>query len=107
MAVTNWITETSVDAATGRTLVTITVAGPQSERYQQSWLSDAAVPAAPSGAGVSSAPGIAQSNPAVATESGIAGPLLAAAVKAKTVAPSATPVRIVKPQAGQSGQGNR
>ncbi len=90
MALTNWITETSIDPSTGGVLVTLTVSGPASEKYQVAWVSDA-----PGIATVGSAPGVQLNHPAVSNEAAIAGPSLLAAVSAKIVSPGLT--RIAKP----------
>lgn len=39
MAVGNYIIDTSVDPATGRTTVSVTAYGPQGQAYQNKWLS--------------------------------------------------------------------
>ncbi len=83
MAVTNWITETSIDPVTGGVLVTITVAGPSSERFQQAWVSAAPSPSPTP----SNSPNAQLSNPAVLSEAALAAPRLLAAVAAKTAPP--------------------
>ncbi len=98
--ITNWTTDTSIDAATGKVLVTITVVDVGGQRYQQEWLSDAPAPlaSAASPAISASSPRVRLNQPAVSTESFIAGPALAATVAARTLAPSK--VRISVPRRG-------
>ncbi len=93
--ITNWTTDTSIDGATGRVLVMITVVDGGGQRFQQEWLSDAPAPVSVS---ASSPPSVRLEHAAVSNEMAIAGPLLARTVVAQAIAPSK--VRISVPRRG-------
>jgi len=84
MAAANWTTETTTDPATGKTTVTVSVAGAQSRRYQTQWVSGAPAAVAPSLAGAVVASNAALRNADVLAESAVAGTALLAQVNAGT-----------------------
>jgi hypothetical protein len=87
---TNYIIDTMVDPATGKTTVSVTTYGPQGEAYQDRWVSNAVSAAVAGGGGVmTTSPSINLNALDVVAEATVAGAQLAAAVAAGTQAPGA------------------